>query len=369
MMTRRIVLACLVALSLSAFARADQGNPKLKAIEAINFGPDGMLLIGGGATVVTVDTGDVKRTSWSKTDIADVDQLLAGKLGLTAKDIEIKRVAVNPASRKAYVAVRSLKSKQDIILTIDGDGKVAEFSLENVKYQKYPLTVGDKAVVKVTDIVWAGNRIVAATQATDQFASRVFTIIPSNKDANPINFSTKTFHTGHNKWETAAPILCLMPFEENGKTNVVGSFTCTPLVKYPVDDIKPDAQVNGVSVVELGQGNQPRSMFAYEKDGKKYILVNVFRKFNQNPVGPTPYWTARVDHELLKETTNINEKALWRVSQKKGAKASESVTDRAIVAKDYFGVMHMDKLDDTRALVITEADKKGGMQLRVLNLP
>ena len=201
-----------------------------------------------------------------------------------------------------------------------------------------------------------------ATQASDVFASRVFTIYPGKAASS---FYTETYHTGHKAIETKAPILCLMPYEDGKKTEIVGSFTCTPLVKYPLDDAQPDVKVKGTTVVELGQGNQPLSMFPYEKDGKKYILVNVFRKFNKNPVGPSPNWVAKVDFELLKETTNVNEKALWRVDPK--GKASVSVTDRAVVAKDYFGVQHMDKLDASRAVVIRDADKK--LSLNVLPLP
>jgi hypothetical protein len=360
-MIRRIFLTCLVTLSLAAFAQADQGNPKLKSIEAIRFGPDGLLIIGGGSDVVTVETGDTKETTWSKTDIDNVDQLLAGKLGLMAKDIEIRRISVNPASRKLYAAVRSLKSNQYVILTIDGAGKVEEFSLDNVKFERYPLTVGEKAVTKITDLTWAGGRIVVATQASDTFASRVFTIYPGKAASS---FYTETFHTGHNKLETKAPILCLMPYEDGKKTEIVGSFTCTPLVKYPLDDAQPDVKVKGTTVVELGQGNQPLSMFPYEKDAKKYILVNVFRKFNKQPVGPSPNWVAKVDFDLLKETVNVNEKALWRI---KGNPAVD-VTDRATIAKDFFGVQHMDKLDNGRAIVVRASDSKS-QKLSVLALP
>src|SRR5205823_5311461 len=114
-MRTRIFLSCLVALGLAAFANADQGNPKLKKIEAIRFGPNGLLIIGGGSDVVTVETGDTKETTWTKTGIANIDETLAGKLGLKATDIEITRISVNPASKKLYAAVRSLKSKQDVI--------------------------------------------------------------------------------------------------------------------------------------------------------------------------------------------------------------------------------------------------------------
>jgi hypothetical protein len=365
-MTRRIFLACLVTLSLTAFAQADQGNPNLKSIQAISFGPNGLLLIGGGSQVVTVETGDravpSKEAAWSMKEIANIDQLLAGKLGLTAKDIEVKKLAVNPASKKAYVAVRSLKGNQYVILTVDGAGKVEEFSLDNVKFHRYPLAVGDKAVTKVTDITWAGNRIVAATQAGDTFGSRVFAINPSAKDSLT-SFSTETYHVGHGRWETAAPIICLMPYEEKGKTSVVGSFTCTPIVKYSLDEMRPDAKVKGVSVVELGTGNTPRSMFAYEKDGEKYILINAARNNKKAAFGPSGYWVARVDFDLLKETTNINEKALWRVK----GKGFEPKTDRVMVAPEYFGVHQMAMLDATRALVIRE--DKGSFSLRVLPLP
>jgi hypothetical protein len=363
---KRILFASIALVCAATLAQADQGNPKLKSIEAIRFGPNGLLLIGGGSDVVSVETGDTKETTWSKTEIANIDQALAGKLGLTTKDIEIRRVSVNPASRKVYVAVRSLKSNQFAILTIDGSGKVDEFSLENVKYNKYPLEVGKQAVTKITDIVWAGGKIVAATQAGDTFGSRVFTITPGAKDPFA-SFSTETYHVGHGKWETKAPIMVLMPYEDGSKTNVVGSFTCTPIVKYSLDDTNPDVKVKGVSVVELGQGNQPLGMFPYEKDGKKYILVNVFRKFNKQPVGPSANWVAKVDHELLKETANVNEKALWRINPKK-SDPSVSVTERAVVAKDFFGVLHMDKLDNTRAVVIREGDKKT-QNLNVLTLP
>src|SRR5262249_61358745 len=112
-------LACLLLVGL-ANVQAEQGNPKLSTIEAIAFGPNGLLLIGGGAQVVSVETGDTKPTTWSKTEIANIDQVLAGKLGLQAKDIEIRKLAVNPASGKAYVALQSLQTKASVILTIDG---------------------------------------------------------------------------------------------------------------------------------------------------------------------------------------------------------------------------------------------------------
>jgi hypothetical protein len=367
----RTVLACLAALALAVGAQADQGNPKVKSIDAITFGNDGLLIIADskGSQVVTVDTGDLKETNWTKTEIAEVDQLIAGKLGLMAKDIQILKVAVNPASHRAYVAVRSMKAKQDVLLTIDGAGKVEEFSLENVKYNRYPVNTGEKAITAFTDVAFGGDRILVASNPTKGFENKVFSVVMGAKGEPCSTFSTETFHTGHNAIETKAPIRTIMAYEDGGKKYVIGTFTCTPIVRYPLDDMKPGAQLKGSSVVELGHGNTPRDMFVYEKDGKKYILMSCFRMGfmnKSNPVGPSPYWACKVDHNLLKETVKVDKNALWRFNPKSG-KANKSETDRAQIAMDYFGVQYMSKLDNARALVIRE--DKSGLQLRVLPLP
>jgi len=357
-----LILPSIALFGLSASVQAIQGDPKITAIESIAFGPGGLLLIGGGARVVIVATGDTTPVPWTKAEIARIDELLAGKLGLQAKDIEIRKIAVNPASQKAYVALQSLTTKANLILVVDGAGNVSEFPLDNIRYKSYSLTTPKAAVTKITDIAWADGKIVAATQATDVFGSRVFTIDPTDKSGPPVQVSTKTYHVGHGKWETQAPLRTLMPLVEGGKTSVVGSFTCTPIVRYDLADAKDDDQISGRSVLELGTGNTPRSMFSYERGGKSFILVNVGR-FNKKPAFdfPSAYWVARVDAGLLNETTNINESAPWRVGGKIPA------GDRVEVAREYFGVQAMDRLDATRALAVVESSE--GFNLRALPLP
>jgi hypothetical protein len=372
------IVATLAALAFGASSANAQNSPlqdpstgsaQLKSIEAIAFGPAGLLLVGDGKgkQVVAIDTGDTTPIKWTNTEIANIAEELAGRLGVTAKDIKIRKIAVNPASQTVYLAVQSLAAKKDIILTVDGNGKVKEFSTENVKFRAVPLPT-DQMVKLVTDIAWAGDRIVVSTQAsTATFQSKIFSIMaPLGKETTCGCFSTDTFHTGHDKWETNAPLRVMLPYEENGKKFLMGSFTCTPIVRYALDDVQPGAKITGTSVVELGQGNTPQSLFVYEKGGKKYILMNNFRMEmmqGKNPVGPSPYWTAKVDFDLLKETKNVNKTALWRTK----TKASISETERATVASGFHGVMHMDKLDGERAVVIRTDEK--GLRLQVLPLP
>ena len=85
-----------------------------------------------------------------------------------------------------------------------------------------------------------------------------------------------------------------------------------------------------------------------------------------NPVGPSEFWTSKVDYTILQEAEKINQNALWRTGNKQ-AKANASATDRAIVVDTFHGVMHMGQLDADRALVI----RKDGtnVNLQVLPLP
>jgi hypothetical protein len=371
------VAVLVLGLPLAAQAQSPHlkgamtGAPEIKSIEAISFGPDGLLLIGDGkgSQVVAIDTGDTKGTSWTKKEIPNLKDEVAGRLGTMAKNIEIRKLAVNPASQVAYLVVRQLSAKKDVLLTVNGDGKIAEFPLDNVKYITVSLQAGEKAPMKlITDITWAGDRILVAAQASETFNNTIVSIpTPLHKDSATNLFTTKTYHVGHSKWETQAPLRVIIPYEENGKKYLVGSFTCTPIVKYSLEDVKPGAQIEGISVIELGQGNTPQDMFTYKKNGKTYILMNNFRMaFMQknNPVGPSPYWTAKVDQTILQELDKINQKAIWRTK----GKASESQTDFATVVPEYHYVTNMDRLNEDNALVI-RTDDKGGLSMAVLPLP
>lgn len=343
------------------------GTPKIGAIEVISFGPEGILLIGDGrlGQLVAVDTGDVTPLTWTVKGIEKIDEQLAGRLGTTAKGIEILHVAVNPASHRAYVLVRKQDDKKTLILTIDGTGKINEFALEKVKYAAIALPASEKAPVRrVTDIAWAGDRVLVGAVTNEEFASKVFSLpVPLDPMSKNAGFSTETYHVSHRKWETRAPMTALMAHEEKGKKYVVGAFACTPVVRYDLEDIKPEGKVKGESVVELGSGNQPLQMFRYEKDGKAYVLVNNFRFHHaQRPFGPSPYITFRMDLGVLSEPNEINEKALLRL------KGNQPGTDKIKLIEEYHGVKFMDRLDKDRALVIKQ-DEKTGLSLGLLPLP
>ncbi|MCS7046195.1 MAG: hypothetical protein NZO58_07555, partial [Gemmataceae bacterium] len=320
-MVRRSLMALAVALLALTPLYADTkvGTPPLKSIEALAFGPEGLLILGDGkgAQIVTVETGDTTPREWKVTEIPDLTSQLAGRLGTTSKGIKITKLAINPASRVAYLAVRKLDGKQDVILTISPDGKIGEFALTKVKYTVYPLPAEKSPVTLITDLTYVDRRILIAAQANEIFASKIYVIDLRSEEPQAAYVSTETYHVAHGKWETKAPIRTVIPYEEGGKRYLVGAFTCTPIVKYSLDDVKIGGKVKGTSVIELGYGNDPVDMFAYEKDGKHYILVGAVRRDFANkkdPVGPSPYWAAKVDYTILQENEQVNEKALVRTA-------------------------------------------------------
>src|SRR5260370_11639255 len=70
-----------------------------------------------------------------------------------------------------------------------------------------------------------------------------------------------------------APIRTFTPYTIAGQQYILAAYTCTPLVKIPVNSLKPGAQVKGVEIADLGAGNQPLDMVPYKKDGHEYILI------------------------------------------------------------------------------------------------
>ena len=135
-------------------------------------------------------------------------------------------------------------------------------------------------------------------------------------------------------------------------------------MKYPLDSLKPDAVVKGTSVIELGSGNKPLDMFSYEKDGKLYVLSNTFRfHHSRKPFGPSPYWTVRFEQSLLSQNAKVNEEAVQRLGG-----GYKPITDQIQLIEAYHGVVQMDRLDETRALVM-KTTEGGDFNLEPLPLP
>lgn len=367
-------LVLLVALALASTAnvqagvlgKTTQGKPALKRIDALEFGPDGVLFLGdgAGAQIFAIRTTEKPGAPKLPAKLAGINARLAEKLGAKPDGIEILDFAINPSSGAAYFAIRKQDDKTYLVMSLRGE-ELGLVDLDNVAYARIPLPAGDSApVAKITDIAWADDRLVAGATANEEFASKIFLIrAPLNNEEAGELHSAETYHVAHRRWETKAPMSVILPFREEGQTWLAGAFSCTPVVKYPLDSLQPGAKVKGTSVLEIGSGNRPLDMFTYEKDGKEYILASTFRFHHEKkPFGPSPYWTVRFERSLLAEQEAVNEKALQRLA------GGEPSSPRVQMIEAYHGVMQMDRLGKTEAAVL-RAGENGAIDLEVLPLP
>ncbi len=363
--------AGVASAEAKVLGKTAKGKPDIKSINVLGFAPGGVLLIGDGvgSQVFAIETGDTKPTDKpTPPQISFIDIQLAATLGVSPKGIEIIDLAVNPMSGKAYIAVRKQDERKYVIVTVHGHAggdTIGHFELADVTYARIELVAGGKGKIDlVTDVAWADDRLIAAGRSNEEFASKIFSIdAPLANDAKSKVYSAETYHVQHGRWETKAPMTVVIPLKEDGKTYVVGAFACTPIVKYALDEIQPEAAVKGTSVLELGSGNQPRDMFVYEKDGKSYVLASTYRFHHQRaPVGPSPYFTVKFEQGLLTENEKVNEKALRRLGPD-----NKPSTDKVQIVEAFHGVIHMDQLDAKQALTIRQT--KSGLDLEALPLP
>jgi hypothetical protein len=349
-------------------ANLQTGNPGLKSIGNLNFGPDGILLVADpqAATIVALDTGDTGPVVKLKKRIDNVRELVAAALGAPEAGVQIIDMTVNPASGKIYLSVVRSADKQAALLTIDAEGKVRDFPLEKAKYVSVPLPVAAK-IGNITDLEFASDRVLVAAQASEEFASKIYSLpLPLTHASQGKMFSTETYHVAHGKWETKAPIQSFIPFEENGKSYVVGSFACTPIAKFPLDDMQAGGQVRGTSVVELGSGNKPLDMFTYTKDGQKWLVTNTYRfHFKKSTFGPSKWWGVRVKMNYL-DASEINEKAARRdVAKPKGPDGIEVVDALS-------GAVQVAQLDNDEIVVLRadpQTDSEEKLSLEIARLP
>src|SRR6202012_3351931 len=55
--------------------------------------------------------------------------------------------------------------------------------------------------------------------------------------------------------------------------SILASYTCTPVVHFPLADLTDGAKAVGRTVAELGAVNQPLDMVSFVQDGEEHLLV------------------------------------------------------------------------------------------------
>ncbi len=342
-----------------------KGNPDFKSVGKITFGPSGLLVVAdpAKATVTVIDTHDLGPLKKLEKKIPKIDVAVAASMGVEPSQIQIADMAVNSQSGKVYLSVRRKTDGQPAILVINAQGKVKNFDLSEVDFVQVALPGGKNSKIRnITGVALASDRLLAAAQSNAEFVNKIYSIpLPITHGTSADIYSAETYHVAHRKWETKAPIQSFVPYSNKGKNYIVGAFACTPIAKFPLDELQSGSKVKGTSVVELGSGNRPLDMLTYESDGKEWLLTNTFRfHWKKSMYGPSKWWGVRVNMDYL-EAEDVNEEAARRnVKQKTGPNGIEIVDQLA-------GAVHIDKLEKKEIVVLRDND--GHLDLEISQLP
>lgn len=329
------------------------GSPEIKSITSLTFGPDGILFLGDSrnATIYAMDTKDVGRVDKpAAVEIRNVDQKIAALLGTKPENITIRDMAVNPISRKIYCAVQS-SDGTPVLLTIDGD-KINPVSLKDIAYSSIALNNAPAEDAKnkwgeslrissISDLGYVDGKLMVSGLSNQEFSS-TFRTIPFPFTNKQDQASLEIYHAAHGQYETAAPIKTFTTAQINGRKYLIASYTCTPLVLFPLDDLKPGTHVKGRTVAEMGSGNQPLDMITISKDGKSYLVMA-----NSNrPVFRVNFKNIETFEGSL--TTPVQENF-----------ATDGVK---FVSMPLTNVLQLDKLDDNR-MVMLQRKSDGALDL------
>ncbi|MCI0699714.1 MAG: hypothetical protein L0241_01340 [Planctomycetia bacterium] len=341
MRTKLLVAALLLASA--AVSRADdgltKGNPDMKSITSMTFGPKGILFVGdsAGAAIFAIDTGDTKPAGQKELNVEKLNSKIAAALGVTEKDVRITDMKVNPASGNVYLGViRGAGAGTPAIVKIArADGAVSAVSLKDIPFAKVTIPNPAKATAKgppavITNMAFLNDKLYVAGLSSEEFASTLRVIPFPFKEADK-GTAIEIYHGAHGAVETRAPIRTFVPYKVGKEDNIMAAYTCTPLVKIPVSELKPGVKVKGTTIAELGNRNNPLDMIVYTKDGKDYLLV------------------INTSRGVMKIPTNDFGTAA-AITKPVGGGATAGVKYESI--KEVTDAVQLDKLNDTNALIL-----------------
>ena len=366
MIAKRIGAVALI-ITVSAFGKGftaddglEKGTPKIQSAGPMAFGPNGILFLGDPkqAAIFAVDTGDTDGDPANvNVNVPKITQKIAQALGTQEAQVQIQDLAVNPASGNVYLSVSRGRGPEaaPVVLKVDASGNLSEFALKDVRFAKaeLPNAPEDKVtgqgrrqannrLMSITDMSFVDGRIVVAGLSNEEFASNLRAIeFPFSKvDAGA---SIEIYHGNHGALETRSPIRTFVPVMLDGKPEIVAAYTCTPLVRLPLAQLKSGTKVSGTTVAELGNRNRPLDIIAYTKGGKQFLLMA------NNPRG-----MMKIDTDGIK-----TEKVTERVGGIAGLKYDTIESLNAVV--------QMDQLNKEHAVVLMQTD--AGTDLQTIELP
>jgi hypothetical protein len=335
-----------------------RGDVILGSAGQIAFGPEGILLVADprNAQIVAIATDDQSSAATVNYSITNIDEKIAGMLGTVTKEIQIVDLATNPLSHLVYLSVARGRGPNAIpvLLRIQPDGSIQEVSTKQVLHStaRLPNPAEDKEgrrgnprAESITDIAFIDGKVFVAGLSNEEFASNLRTIGFPFEGVDR-GTSIEIYHGAHGALETRSPVRTFAAYSIHGQEHLLAAYTCTPLVKIPVNALEDGKKIRGTTVAELGNRNRPLDMVVYRKDGKDFVLM-----------ANSARGVMKITTEQIADIEAIESK----VSDKAGL-SYETISDLQ-------GVEQLDRLSDTQAVILARPNPEGLASLTSIALP
>jgi hypothetical protein len=288
------------------------GTVELGSAGPLALGPDGVVFTADnrGARVIAlaVEAPDRGAAADGPIDVQDVDVRIGAFLGCDADDVVIRDLVVQPSSGDVLLSVQRGRGDAGtgVLLRLRrDDAAIEEVALEGIGTAEWSLAdapsaddervdarvggegEGDEVtygeltfrLVKepvrtstVTDMAYVDGELLVAGLSNEEFASKLRRV-PFPFGAAGDDSHLEIFHVSHGKWETAAPIRTFVPYGDG--ESILAAYTCTPVVHFPMADLRGGAKAVGRTVAELGAVNTPLDMTTYrDADGEHLLVAN-----------------------------------------------------------------------------------------------
>jgi len=360
-LTVAVALCALTARAENKFG-LQEGSPELKSAGALAFGPEGILFVADAqqATVFALDTQDKQgNPSGAKFEIKGLDKEVAELLGTTPRDVLINDLAVNPQSGNLYLSVSRGRGPDGtpVLLRIDAANRISEVSLKKIGFSKSKLPNppadaitgqgrrrSNNRTQSITHLGYVDGKLFVAGLSNEEFASKLTAIAFPFKEAST-GTSVEIYHGAHGGFETRSPVRTFTSYKIGNENHLLAAYTCTPLVKFKVADLKAGQKLKGTTIAELGNRNNPLDMFVYQQDGKDYLLI------------------ANTNRGVMKVTTD-------EIGEIKGItdKVSNTAGLKYETVEALKGVTQLDRLNETHAVALV-VDEAGAANLSTIPLP
>ena len=239
------------------------------------------------------------------------------------------------------------------------EGKIAPLALDKINNSRVELADapdskapqgrrGNPRDESITDVTFVNGKVIVSGLGKSEKAEIASTVreveFPFSEDAKGTNI--EIYHAAHGRLESDAVVRTFAPMIIDGEATLLAGFTCTPLVKFPLGKLDAGEKVRGTTVAELGNRNRPLDMIVYQKGGKDFVLMSNSAR-----------GVMKISTDNLRENGGLTEPV------KGGGTAGQTFE----TIKELEGIEQLDKLDDSRAVVLAKADNS--LSLRTINLP